>query len=146
MMDGKTYRQLWAFAALIVFSLATYAQIIYGTKTWPSHWLLVLPTFLGDMIALTFWLDAGPLLLSFALLIPSNSTAFAAKVAMSLACLSAVINPIANSANNLELAGSALDLKTLIINSLTMLGVAIPIFFFIVLIPQISIKLLKRGN
>lgn len=146
MMDGKTYRQLWAFAALIIFSLVTYAQIIYDTKTWPFEWPLVLPTSLGDMIALIFRLGAGPLLLSFPLLIPSGSTAFSAKVAMSLACLSAFINPIANSARNLELADSALDLKILIINDLIMLGVAIPIFVFIVLIPQISIKRLKRGT
>lgn len=145
-MDKKIYTSSWAIAALVIFFLATTAQIVYGSATWPFDWLKFFPTFLGDVIALIFWLGAGPLVLSFAFLVPTRSSLFAAKIATFLACLSAVVNPIANSVFNLEHFGSTLQLKTLIINSLTMLGAAVPIFLFIVFVPQVIIKFLKRGN
>lgn len=145
-MDEKMQKRSWVIAAFIAFFLATTAQVFYRAGTWPFDWLKSLPTFLGDVTALIFWLGAGPLLLSFPFLVPTRSSLFAAKTAAILACLSAVINPIANSLHDLERFGSALDFKTMIINSLTMLGAALPIFLFVVFIPQIIISVLKRRN
>lgn len=144
-MNEKMHTLFWAIAAFVIFALATTAQIVYGPKTWPFDWLKFVPTLLGDVTAMVFWLGAGPLVLSFAFLVPIRPSFFAAKIATVLACLIAVINPIANLVINLERFGSMLQSKTFIINGLTMLGAAIPIFFFVVFVPQIIIKLLKKA-
>jgi len=143
-MYEKIYKPFWAIVAFVVFAFATRAQVLHRTDLWPFDALMLLPTFLGDVVALTLFLGAGPLVLSFAFLVPTRSSLFAGKIAAALACLSAVINPISNSAFNLRHSGNLLDLSTLLANGLTLLGAAVPIFFFIVFVPQIIIKLLKR--
>ena len=146
MIDKKVRDRYWGAAAFFIFVLATTVQVVYRSAIWPFDLLKFLPTFLGDVTALIFWLGAGPLALSFVFLAPTRLSLFAAKVAAVLACLSAFVNPIANNIFNLQRFGSTLPMKVLIGNGLTILGAAVLIYFFIVFIPQIIVTLLKRKN
>ena len=146
MIDKKVRDRYWGAVAFFIFFLTTTVQVVYQSAIWPFDLLKFLPTFLGDVIALIFWLGAGPLALSFVFLAPTRLSPFAAKVAAVLACFSAVANPIANNIFNLQRFGDSLPIKLLIGNGVTILGAAVLIYIFIVFIPQIIVTLLKREN
>lgn len=137
---------LWGVAAIVVFLVSTALQISYRLNSWRPIILNDLPGLVGDIIAMTIWIGAGPLAISFLFLIPIKPISIAAKRASLLALLSSVINSVCNYIYNITQLGQVLEYRTVLLNVIALVGASVPIFLILVAFPQILIYSFNRRN
>ena len=131
----------WIVMAIATFLFTLIYQTIYRSNAWPFDYLKILPTFLGDIIAMIFWIGAGPLVIAFLFLIPITSIRTTIKLGIYLTFSICLFNPMSTYYFNLIQSGQNLQYKTLLLN---MISLIIPLFFVIVILPKVVFNFLRR--
>lgn len=146
MIAEKTRNLVWIVLAIISFLVVLTFQTIYRSNAWPFDYLKVLPSTVGDVVAMVFWIGAGPLFISFIFLIPIASIRTTVKLAIYLTLFISFFNPISNYYFNLIKSGESLQYKILMLNVISLVVLSIPLFLVIVIIPKVVFHFLNRKN
>ena len=142
----RTKSLVWIVLAITSFLVTLTFQTIYRSNAWPFDYLKALPPALGDIVAMIFWIGAGPLFIAFLFLIPIASIRTTVRLAMHLTTFICFFNPISNYYFNLVKSGEGLQYKTLILNFISLAVLSIPLFLVTVIFPKIIFHFLSRKN
>jgi hypothetical protein len=145
-MKNTSIDQTGSFVAAIIFAVALVFQTMFRIKAWPIDYLGVIPGFIGDMLALVFWIGAAPLAISFLFLIAVKPIKVAAICAAGFTLVICLMNPLSNFAFAIQNSGQGLQIKTIALNVLSLLAFSIVLFVTLVVIPKLVIHQFTGGR